>query len=115
MHHLIVKRVAFSLWILIALASAGFGWIAARAPATTAGSGVSIRDAGQLAFDRDCGRCHECQELATTGDQAARLVRKLASHGPASVEDDLAIVAYLVSASACSRAPAPGDGHDGQD
>jgi len=106
-HHVVVKRVAVSLWAFIGLASLVFGWVATRTPAVTAQAGQSVAEAGRLAFDRDCGSCHGCPELASASDEAARLVDKLATHGPSSVEDDLAIVAYLVSDPPCSTGLAP--------
>jgi len=107
MHHVVVKRVALSLWVFIGLASVAFGWIASRAPQSAATTGFSVTDAGREAFTRDCADCHDCAELAAPGGSAVPLVRKLATHGPSSVEDDLAIVAYLVSDLACLERPAP--------
>lgn len=108
MHHVIVKRVALSLWVFIGLASVAFGWIASRTPQPAVTTGLSVTGAGRQAFLRDCAGCHECEELAAPGGSAVPLVRKLATHGPSSVEDDLAIVAYLVSDRACMERPGPG-------
>lgn len=125
MRQSLVNRSVIVLSGLLALACAGFAWVVehpARALPTSAqppgAEPAPSAAAGAGYFATRCARCHEPAEaagpLVRGADRAtatAAMRSFLRRHAKSPVEEDAAIIAFLVAQSGSAPQPADDSGH----